>query len=260
MRACVGEDNRTTESSVFILSWNPIVDVAESVLKTGSTSSGAMLLSAWDWFQKRSAKADDTIRNGIGIGTELAVAVDSCIETAAHEFDLQQQRRLMKAAAYGKAFLDFYSPQLFVETARTLRVLNAVRYPDIGIPLTYLQYKHQGPHILVQRLTHRHHHLLALRICEYLQLKVDDVLIHWASTKVRRSSLSDEELAAEIVKKLKPYPSISYAEIARTAYKVQRPVLAALVCLLSLSLSSPLLIHTHILSPSLMCPSVDAVS
>jgi hypothetical protein len=220
--------------------------VVESVLKVGSTKSGAMLLNAWDWFQKRSAKADDVIRNEIGITSELASAVNSCIETAAHEFDTQQQRRLMKAAAYGKAFLDFYSPELFVETARALRVLNAVRYPDIGIPLTYPQYKQQGPQILVQRLTNRHHHLLALRICEYLRLNPHNVLVHWACTKARLSSLPDNTLALEIVKKLKAYPNVSYAEISESAYKAQRLQLATLVraffpsLLLLLLLSSPL--------------------
>lgn len=42
-----------------------------------------------------------------------------------------------QAASFGKAFLDLYDPSSFVDMARTLRVLNAVRHYEIGIPITY---------------------------------------------------------------------------------------------------------------------------
>lgn len=83
---------------------------------------------------------------------------------------------------------------------RTLRVLNAVRHPDIGIPLSIQQYKvllvndfcilvlisisdnsieaflsfvlfffqSLTPSVLIGRLINAHQHLLALRISEYL--------------------------------------------------------------------------------------------
>jgi hypothetical protein len=39
---------------------------------------------------------------------------------------------------------------------RILRVLNAVRHPDIGIPITYGQYCKLEADVLVDRLINRH--------------------------------------------------------------------------------------------------------
>jgi len=38
--------------------------------------------------------------------------------------------------------------------------------------------------VLVDRLVNRRQHLLALRIAEYLKMKVDRILVHWACEKV----------------------------------------------------------------------------
>lgn len=35
--------------------------------------------------------------------------------------------------------MDLYNPSEFVEMAQTLKVLNAVRYFEVGIPITYDQ-------------------------------------------------------------------------------------------------------------------------
>lgn len=45
-----------------------------------------------------------------------------------------------QAASFGKVFSADYNPEKYVEMCRILRVLNAVRDPKIGIPLTYTQY------------------------------------------------------------------------------------------------------------------------
>lgn len=66
-------------------------------------------------------------------------AVDSCIEAAGFEFQHQYQRSLLKAASFGKCFLENYNANSFVDMSQTIRVLNAVRFHDIGIPLTYAQ-------------------------------------------------------------------------------------------------------------------------
>lgn len=67
-------------------------------------------------------------------------AVDSCIEAAGFEFQHHYQRSLLKAASFGKCFLDNYNANSFVDMSQTIRVLNAVRFYDVGIPLTYAQY------------------------------------------------------------------------------------------------------------------------
>ena len=46
----------------------------------------------------------------------------------------------LQAAKFGKAFLDLYDPTDFVNMGQALKVLNAVRYFEIGIPVTYAEY------------------------------------------------------------------------------------------------------------------------
>lgn len=82
---------------------------------------------------------------------------------------------------------------------------------------------------LIDRLINRYHHLLAYRICDYLGMKKDKVLVHWACTKVLiylirnkfifikvKSSIPDNDIIEMIVSKLANIPGISYAEVAST--------------------------------------------
>jgi len=73
----------------------------------------------------------------------------------------------MKAASYGKAFCsesdNFSSPYIqqqqydalvtitkdFVDTANKLRILNDVRKPSVGLPITINQYNRLTPEVLV---------------------------------------------------------------------------------------------------------------
>lgn len=172
-------------------------------------------------------------------------AVDSCIEAAGFEFQHYYQRTLLKAASFGKCFLENYNASSFVDMAQTIRVLNAARYYDVGIPLTYIQYvylqkisrkkgdwcnsdryKRQGPELLIDRLVNRNHHLLAIRISEYLQLRTDRILIHWACEKIKSSTEDEEAICRIIVDKLAKKPGLSYAEIAKTAHDAGQTRLA----------------------------------
>lgn len=85
-----------------------------------------------------------------------------------------------------------------------------------------------GVPTLIERLTNRHHHILAWKICEYLKLSGDRVLVHWACAKVK-SPGTDAEISNMIVKKLINVPGISFAEIASTAYNAGRVELATRV-------------------------------
>lgn len=46
---------------------------------------------------------------------------------------------MSQAAQFGRAFMDLYNPSDFVTMAQTLKVLNATRYYEIGIPITHEQ-------------------------------------------------------------------------------------------------------------------------
>ncbi|KAF9051351.1 vacuolar protein sorting 16 isoform 1 [Panaeolus papilionaceus] len=199
-----------------------------SIFKPGSTTASAILYDAWESFSNKSPKADENIRS---IRPDLGKAVDECIEAAGHEWD---------AAKFGRGFLDFHNPTDFVNMGQTLKVLNAVRYYEVGIPLTYSQYNYASPSHLVTRLTSRNLHLLALRISNYLSLKPDPVLKHWACAKILRTRptttgtgkdaelTADDEICRMIVEKFEELggSDVSYAEIAKKAWEVGRAGLA----------------------------------
>ncbi|CAG8504867.1 16310_t:CDS:10 [Funneliformis caledonium] len=66
----------------------------------------------------------------------------------------------------------------------------------------------------------------ALRICEYLKMRTDRVLIHWACAKIKKSTEDEETICRMIADKLANKPGLSYKDIADTAYKVGQPKLA----------------------------------
>lgn len=63
-----------------------------------------------------------------------------CIEASSFEHDPETQKSLIRAAYFGKAFIPAHNPDEYIRITRILRVLNALRDPKIGIPLTFKQY------------------------------------------------------------------------------------------------------------------------
>lgn len=62
------------------------------VFKPGSVSPAAILLDAFDLYEKKSPRADEIIRH---IRPELARAVDLVVEAAGQEFEPYWQKRLL---------------------------------------------------------------------------------------------------------------------------------------------------------------------
>ncbi|KAF4553814.1 Vps16-like protein [Elsinoe fawcettii] len=202
-----------------------VPDESEEVFKLGSTSPSSILLDALDHLEKRSPKADDNIQL---IRPNLDEAVYTCVRAAGHEYATHWQKQLLKAASFGKSVIDLYTDvDDFVEMTETLRVLNAVRFYEVGMPITYEQYIRLTPERLVQRLISRSEYLLALKIAEFMRLPIDKIYVHWARQKVRKSEDDEETICRDIVEKLKTKRGISFEEIARTAYEEGRGSLAA---------------------------------
>jgi hypothetical protein len=173
--------------------------------------------------EKKSPKADDDIQL---IRPNLAEAVDICVQAAGHEFNIHWQKQLLKAASFGKSVLDLFNSDDFVDMCETLRVLNALRFYEIGLPISYDQFVRLTPERVIQRLTNRHEYQLALRVSEYLNLPSDRIYVHWASQKVRVSADDEETICRAVVQKLNGKPGISFEEIARAAYDEGRGRLA----------------------------------
>ncbi|KAI0395339.1 vacuolar protein sorting-associated protein [Xylariaceae sp. FL0594] len=200
-----------------------VPDVTDEVFRYGTESPASVLLDAVEQLENQSPKADDNIQL---IRPNLVEAVDTCVAAAGHEFSTHWQKQLLKAASFGKSVLDIYNSDDFVDMCETLRVLNAVRYYEIGLPLSYEQYQRLTPEGLIQRLINRHEYLLALNIAGYLRLPTDRIYVHWASAKVRLGSEDDNTICRMIVEKLAGKPGISFEAIARAAYDEGRGRLA----------------------------------
>mmetsp|Transcript_8410 Transcript_8410/g.11326 ORF Transcript_8410/g.11326 Transcript_8410/m.11326 type:complete len:835 (-) Transcript_8410:32-2536(-) len=205
-----------------------VPDVTEGIFKLGSVTPPALLYEASGHFEHKNPRAYENIRH---IKNDLTDAVSACVEAAGYEFEQSTQRKLLKAASFGKCFLDLYNPDDFVNMCKRLRVLNAVHFFRIGIPITIAQLQRIGIEGLVDRLIHRNEHLLALRICEFMKLKGRRVLEHWACAKVQsaKGNADPESLARLIVEKLSRTPGMSYARIASTAFKNGHRELALLL-------------------------------
>ena len=154
--------------------------------------------------------------------------MDECIEAASFEYVPETQKRLMRASSFGKGFLENYPASKHVDMNRSLRILNSIRDPKVGIPLTYEQYLTLGPNLLLQILCNRGHFGLAKSICDYLRLPSEQVLISWACSQVQ-STQDNEIISRAIFDKFSEKPGISYAQVANEAYKNGRTKLATLV-------------------------------
>ncbi|NXN26421.1 VPS16 protein, partial [Nycticryphes semicollaris] len=210
-------------------------EASQEIFKIASMAPGALLLEAQKEYEKESQKADEYLRE-IKDQKLLPEAVSQCIEAAGYEHEPDTQKSLLRAASFGKCFIDKFPPESFVRMCQDLRVLNAIRDYQIGIPLTFTQYPLSmgghpvDPPMCYTRLVLRRLYPLAIRICEYLRLSeiqgVSRILAHWACYKVQQKDKSDEEVAYAINQKLGDTPGISYSEIAARAYDCGRTELA----------------------------------
>ncbi|KAL0479856.1 vacuolar protein-sorting protein VPS16, partial [Acrasis kona] len=143
-----------------------VPDPSFDIFRIGSLTPSAVLYDAYTEFEKKNASSIKNIRS---IRMQLSGAVKSCLEAAAHEFDHSLQRKLLKAASYGKSFCEDFDHSEFVSTCQTVRVMNAVR--EYEIPITFAQYQRLTPKVLIDRLVNRQLHYLAYRLCDYLRIK-----------------------------------------------------------------------------------------
>lgn len=70
-----------------------VAESTSAIFRPGSASPAAILFEAAEQYEQKSPKADEHLRS---IRTELAGAVDVCIDAAGREFDVYWQKRLLK--------------------------------------------------------------------------------------------------------------------------------------------------------------------
>ncbi|KAL1505520.1 hypothetical protein ABEB36_005068 [Hypothenemus hampei] len=207
-----------------------VPEVVQKIFRINSTEPGSFLLEASKHFQKGSHKANEYITL---VKNNLEEALNQCLDAVGYEFNLEVQKMLIRAAQFGKCFIPGMNSQKYVKMCRLLRVLNAIRDPKVGIPLTIEQLKHMNvkefggsdeneslKHLL-DRLIVRNIYFLALQIAKYLKLPENVgssyILMHWAKYKVTQSQTEEETVAREIAEKLGYSSGVSYREIAEKA-------------------------------------------
>ncbi|ORY86132.1 vacuolar protein sorting-associated protein [Protomyces lactucae-debilis] len=200
-----------------------VPETTERIFAPGSDSAASILLDAIDQLDSGSSEADESIRL---IQPYLADAVDDCVRAAGEAHEPRWQKHLLRAASFGKSFLELYNSDEFVDLCEMLRVNNAVAYTDVGIPLTLEQSIRLTPEGLLDRLLQRKHHHLASKICAHLKLSPDVVYVHWACLKLQSTVEDDASICHSIVDKLSQRKQISYEQIARTAFQGGRLSLA----------------------------------
>lgn len=212
-----------TDSELSFLS--RVSQVTEETFRIGSTAPSAILLDAIDYLDRHSPKANDHLEI---IDDNMVMAVDGCIRAASEEFDLYWQKNLLRAAAFGKVNLDLYDPTEFVQTCDSLRILNIIRGPEIGIFMTYAQFHSIGVEKVIDLLLLRQMHYLCLKIGDFLNLPNYKILTDWACCKLKYSSsanIDEDHLLATIYDKLKS-SKIDWTHIAYVAYTEGRQKLA----------------------------------
>lgn len=105
----------------------------------------------------------------------MTAAVESCLQAATFEWDGNLQKQLLSAASFGKAYLDDYNPDNFVETCLNLRILNNIHRH--GYSLSIKQYQALTPGGVIDRLVARREYSLALSICNLLSYSPLPVLV-----------------------------------------------------------------------------------
>jgi len=147
------------------------------VFQLGKLDSSSILYeSSIAFYESRNQKAEEYIRVIKEKGT-LDEAIQSCISAAPHEFEHKYQMELLRAALFGRYFEDYANAQPYVKMCQTIRVLNAIRHEQIGLPFTYSQYEALTPSVIINRLIARRHFALAIEISKYLNMTSEEGLI-----------------------------------------------------------------------------------
>ncbi|KAL1140171.1 hypothetical protein AAG570_000103 [Ranatra chinensis] len=201
-----------------------VPSVVKEIFRINSNAPGSYLLDASKQFQKKSHRANEYLHL---VKPKLFTAVTQCVEAAGHVFSSDTQKMLMKAAQFGKTFLDDCSPETYVMMCRVLRCLNAVRSRQIGIPVTYIQLQVLTVGGLMDLLLIRRQYYLALEIAKFLKIPdKSKILSHWACYKVKQTSIGKDQIAREIADKLGRNEGVSYTAIAMKAADCGRTELA----------------------------------
>ncbi|XP_062127143.1 vacuolar protein sorting-associated protein 16 homolog [Drosophila sulfurigaster albostrigata] len=199
----------------------------ENIFAVNSQAPASYLFEAQKKFEEKSYKSDEYLSM---CRSNIELAVNECIEAATYEFCPETQKSLMRTAYFGKGFIPSHNPEEYMHILRILRVLNTLRHEKIAIPLTYKQFSHLKPDVILSRLVFRKHYGVAIQVAKHLKLPESWILEHWAFHKIMHDP-NDNEVARKITEKFKnpSIEGISYCNIAEKAHQSGRDKLAIIL-------------------------------
>lgn len=171
----------------------------------GSSHPSLILLDCVEKLALQASKADSNI-SLLKSEKLLGTAINSCLEAALEEFLPLWQQKILKAVSFGKIYFSGeFNADEYLRVLYTIKALNQIRSPELGLFLTYSEIMDAGWPAVIKMLLLRSQHLLALKIVDLLQLEDcrSNVYIDWCQRKIRKElNMSDESLFVVIAKKL----------------------------------------------------------
>ena len=187
------------------------------------------------------------------------------LNAALHEWDVAVQERLLRVAAFAMSECTVWGPAAaggggavsaadggadhtgsgaishhheYAEKLRLLRILNALRHTDCGIPLSLRQFEvltgscaydnKITAHVIIDRLVNRHSFKLALTVAAEVKVKPQPILVKWSCVKVMAapSYASDAEIRQQLAAVMAYAPGATLTDTAMTAFRARRTTLA----------------------------------
>ena len=208
-----------------------------AMYQIGSNSPSSILADCIGKFVLNAAKAHANIALLKADGV-LSMAMEDVLQVALDELDTSWHKKALKAVSFGKVYAEgTFDADKYVTVLNTVRALNQLRAPELGLFLTHLEIQYIGWKEVVKMLLRRNQHYMALRITRSLGLKdlMPLIYIHWCCFKIRKElNLSDIQLFKLIANKLlstsnKKRNYISIDMIADVAHEEGRVILTNLL-------------------------------
>ncbi|EGR34044.1 hypothetical protein IMG5_026090 [Ichthyophthirius multifiliis] len=210
-----------------------------NVFNDFSSKPGYKLYQNYINISNRIPVEDQDLRNS---KEQLKEAVLDCINSALFVLNEDDQKDLLKAASYGKTYLDYnaFDHNLFPYILKIIRITYNMNRQKIKRMITYkkkVKYLLKNQEKLFNILLTYNYHQLAIDICQDSQIRIK-ILIHWAKQLIeinQQSSTSDEVTAQKIIQQVKSQQKLlannklSYIDIVEKAIQCGKDKLALIL-------------------------------